>query len=384
MPLVPLRPVLEAAEAHGYAQGAFNVNAVCQAKAVIEIHELLRAPAILQGADLANAFMGGRADFQNGTLEDKKKGAKNIAAAVKKYGEQSPIPVVLHLDHGRDFDSCVAAIEGGYTSVMIDGSSLPYEENVELTREVVKYAHPRGVSVEGELGVLAGVEDHVFAANSTYTNPLTAVDFLKKTGADALAISYGTMHGASKGKDVKLRREIPTAIRECLNHEGISAFLVSHGSSTVPQYIVDEINALGGDIQNAYGISKDELKAAIPCGIRKINVDTDIRLAVTRNLRELFRDFPQLKNDPVVGPVWKLLDEKRAAFDPRAFLPPIMDTVMYGTGEGPALAAVTGAIEKGVKEAVGTLIVEFGSVGRYPLVKMDTLEDMILRYKEGV
>ena len=384
MQLVPLRPVLEAAEAHGYAQGAFNVNAVCQAKAVIEIHELLRAPAILQGADLANAFMGGRADFQNGTLEDKKKGAKNIAAAVKKYGEQSPIPVVLHLDHGRDFDSCVAAIEGGYTSVMIDGSSLPYEENVELTREVVKYAHPRGVSVEGELGVLAGVEDHVFAANSTYTNPLTAVDFLKKTGADALAISYGTMHGASKGKDVKLRREIPTAIRECLNHEGISAFLVSHGSSTVPQYIVNEINALGGDIQNAYGISKDELKAAIPCGIRKINVDTDIRLAVTRNLRELFRDFPQLKNDPVVGPVWKLLDEKRAAFDPRAFLPPIMDTVMYGTGEGPALAAVTGAIEKGVKEAVGTLIVEFGSVGRYPLVKMDTLEDMILRYKEGV
>ena len=384
MPLVPLRPVLEAAEAHGYAQGAFNVNAVCQAKAVIEVHEMLRSPAILQGADLANAFMGGRADFQNGTLEDKKRGAKNIADAVRKYGEASPIPVVLHLDHGRDFDSCVAAIEGGYTSVMIDGSSLPYEENVELTREVVKYAHPRGVSVEGELGVLAGVEDHVFAANSTYTNPLTAVDFLKKTGADALAISYGTMHGASKGKDVKLRREIPTAIRECLNHEGISAFLVSHGSSTVPQYIVDEINALGGDIQNAYGISKDELRAAIPCGIRKINVDTDIRLAVTRNLRELFRDCPALRDDPVVGPVWRLLDEKRAAFDPRAFLPPIMDTVMYGTGEGPALAAVTGAIERGVREAVGTLIVEFGSVGRYPLVRMDTLKEMIRRYKEGV
>ena len=384
MPLVPLRPVLEAAEAHGYAQGAFNVNAVCQAKAVIEVHEMLRSPAILQGADLANAFMGGRADFQNGTLEDKKRGAKNIADAVRKYGEASPIPVELHLDHGRDFDSCVAAIEGGYTSVMIDGSSLPYEENVELTREVVKYAHPRGVSVEGELGVLAGVEDHVFAANSTYTNPLTAVDFLKKTGADALAISYGTMHGASKGKDVKLRREIPTAIRECLNHEGISAFLVSHGSSTVPQYIVDEINALGGDIQNAYGISKDELRAAIPCGIRKINVDTDIRLAVTRNLRELFRDCPALRDDPVVGPVWRLLDEKRAAFDPRAFLPPIMDTVMYGTGEGPALAAVTGAIERGVREAVGTLIVEFGSVGRYPLVRMDTLEEMIRRYKEGV
>ena len=130
----------------------------------------------------------------------KKVGAKNIADAVKKYAENSPIPVVLHLDHGKNFDSCKAAIEGGYTSVMIDGSSLPFDENVELTREVVKYAHERGVSVEGELGVLAGVEDHVFSTTSTYTNPLKAIEFFKKTGVDALAISYGTMHGASKGK----------------------------------------------------------------------------------------------------------------------------------------------------------------------------------------
>ena len=384
MPLVPLRPVLEAAEKYNYAQGAFNVNAVCQAKAVIEVHEMFRSPAILQGADLANAFMGGRTDFANGTLEDKKKGARNIANAVKKYAENSPIPVVLHLDHGRDFDSCVAAIDGGYTSVMIDGSSLPFDENVEVTREVVKYAHARGVSVEGELGILAGVEDHVFAANSTYTNPLSAVEFLKKTGADALAISYGTMHGASKGKNAKLRKEIATAITECLAHEGISAFLVSHGSSTVPQYIVNEINDLGGNIQNAYGISKDELKAAIPCGIRKINVDTDIRLAVTRNLREMFRDHPELKDDAAVGGIWKLLDEKRAAFDPRVFLPPIMDTVMYGTGEGKALEMTTDAIERGVKEAVGSLIVEFGSLGRMPLVEQVTLEDMIQRYREGL
>ena len=155
MPLVPLRPVLDATVKYGYAQGAFNVNAVAQAEAVIAVHEMFRSPAILQGADLANAFMGGRVDFANGTLEDKKKGARNIAEAVKKFAEQSPIPVVLHLDHGKNFDSCVAAIEGGYTSVMIDGSSLPFEENVELTREVVKYAHARGVSVEGELGVLA-------------------------------------------------------------------------------------------------------------------------------------------------------------------------------------------------------------------------------------
>ena len=312
---------MEAAEKHNYAQGAFNVNAVAQAKAVIEMHETFRSPAILQGADLANAFLGGRVDFANGTLEDKTKGARHIANAVKKYGENSPIPVVLHLDHGKDFDSCVAAIDGGYTSVMIDGSSLPLEQNIELTREVVKYAHARGVSVEGELGVLAGVEDHVFASNSTYTNPLKAVEFFKKTGVDALAISYGTMHGASKGKDVKLRKQIPTAIRECLNHEGIRGGLVSHGSSTVPKYIVDEINALGGNIQNAYGISLAELKEAITCGINKINVDTDIRLAVTRNMKELFAGCPELRESPSIGGVYQLLENNKDQFDPRVFLP---------------------------------------------------------------
>ena len=174
MALIPLRPLLEATDKYHFAQGAFNVNAVAQAKAVIEVHEMFRSAAILQGADLANGFMGGRTDFLNATLEDKKIGAKNIAAAVKKYGENSPVPVVLHLDHGKDFDSVKAAIEGGYTSVMIDGSSLPFEENIELTREVVKYAHERGITVEGELGVLAGVEDHVFSASSTYTNPMNA------------------------------------------------------------------------------------------------------------------------------------------------------------------------------------------------------------------
>ena len=212
----------------------------------------------------------------------------------------------------------------------------------------------------------------------------TAIEFFKKTGVDALAISYGTMHGASKGKDVKLRKEIPIAIKECMNHEGIQGALVSHGSSTVPRYIVDEINALGGSIQNAYGISKEELKAAIPCGIGKINVDTDIRLAVTRNFRELFRDHPELKEDARVGGVWKLLDEKRDAFDPRAFLAPIMDTVMYGTGDEGAVALITDAMRRGVKEAVGTLIVEFGSYGKAPLVEPATLEDMAARYaKEG-
>ncbi len=382
MPLIPLRPLLEATVAHGFGQGAFNVNAVAQAKAVIEVHEMFRSAAILQGADLANAFMGGRADFLNGTLEDKKTGAKNIASAVKKYGADSEIPIVLHLDHGKDFDSCVAAIEGGYTSVMIDGSSLPFKENIELTREVVKYAHARGVSVEGELGVLAGVEDHVFSASSTYTNPLDAVEFFQKTGVDALAISYGTMHGASKGKDVKLRKEIAIAIRECMNHLGIFGALVSHGSSTVPRYIVDEINGLGGELTNTYGIALEELKAAIPCGISKINVDTDIRLAVTRNMKELFAKYPEKRNSASIGGIYELLEAKKNQFDPRAFLPPIMDTVMYGNVPDDDVAAIVDCVERGVREVVGTLIVQFGSVGKAPLVKQVSLDEMAERYKK--
>lgn len=381
MALVPLRPLLEATQKYGYAQGAFNVNAVAQAKAAIEVHEMFRSPAILQGADLANAFMGGRADFMNGTVEDKIKGAKNIGDAVKKYGASSPIPIVLHLDHGRDFDSVKAAIAGGYTSVMIDGSSLPFAENIELTREVVVYAHARGVSVEGELGVLAGVEDHVFSASSTYTNPLDALEFIRKTGVDALAISYGTMHGASKGKNVKLRKEIAIAIREILMHEGIFCALVSHGSSTVPQYIVDEINALGGKLTNTYGIALDQLKAAIPAGINKINVDTDIRLAVTRNMKELFAQRPELRQSASIGGVYELLEAKPEQFDPRAFLPPVYDTVMYGTVQDDDRAALVAVIEQGVKEAIGTLIVEFGSYGKAPLVEQKTLDEMIDFYK---
>lgn len=383
MALVPLKPIIDASVKYGYGQGAFNVNAVAQAKAVIEVHEMFRSPAILQGADLANGFMGGCVDFSNATLEDKKRGAKRIADAVRKYGENASIPVVLHLDHGRDFDSCKAAIDGGYTSVMIDGSSLPFEENVELTREVVKYAHSVGVSVEGELGILAGVEDHVFASDSTYTNPMKAIEFFKKTGVDALAISYGTMHGASKGKNVKLRRQIPTAIRECMNHEGIEGGLVSHGSSTVPAYIVEEINAMGGELKNAYGISIEELKEAISCGINKINVDTDIRLAVTRNMKELFQDHVELRESPSIGGVYQLLETNRDKFDPRVFLPPIMDTVMFGNIPDDDTAKIVSCIERGVKEVVGTLIVQFGSYGKAPLVACKTLDEMKEYYREN-
>lgn len=381
--LVPMRTILEAADHNGYAQGAFNVNAVAQAKAVINVHEMFRSPAILQGADLANGFMGGRKDFMNATLEDKKAGAKNIASAVRKYGEYSEIPVALHLDHGRDFDSCKAAIEGGYTSVMIDGSSLPYEENVELTREVVKYAHRTGVTVEGELGVLAGVEDHVFSSGSTYTNPLKAVDFFKKTGVDALAISYGTMHGANKGKNTVIRKEIAIAVKECLRHEGICGFLVSHGSSTVPRYIVDEINALGGNLENANGIDINQLIEVSRCGINKINVDTDIRLAVTRNMKELFAKEVNLRNSASIGAIYELLEKNKSAFDPRIFLTPIMDTIMYGTNPDDDVAKIIKCMEDGVKEVVGTLIVQFGSYGKAPKVEVVSLEQMAEQYKKG-
>jgi fructose-bisphosphate aldolase class II len=381
MSIVSLRPLLEASNKYKFAHGGFNVNAVAQAEAVIKVHEMFRSGAILQAADLANGFMGGRKDFLNATLEDKKIGAKRIADAVRKIGENSPIPIVIHLDHGKDFESVKAAIDGGFTSVMIDGSHLPYEENVELTREVVKYAHPKGVSVEGELGVLAGVEDHVFSQSSTYTNPMKVCDFFKKTGVDCLAISYGTMHGPSKGKNVKLRKEIAIASMENLRHEGIFGALVSHGSSTVPQYIVEEINQLGGNIQNAYGIDINELKSAIPCGIGKINVDTDIRMAVTRNVREYFMNNKDKQTSEAIGDIWKLMNDKKEAFDPRYYLTPIMDTLLTGVEPNQDVSDITNCLRKGVKEVVGSLIVNFGSVGYASKIEHVSLEEMIKRYK---
>ncbi len=383
MPLVPLRPLLETTQKYGFAHGAFNVNTVAQAQAVIEAHEMFRSAAILQGADLANAFMGGRADFMNGTVEDKKIGARRIAEAVKKFGEDSPIPIVLHLDHGRDFESVKAAIDGGYTSVMIDGSHLPFDQNVELTREVVKFAHARGVTVEGELGVLAGVEDDVFSEKSTYTNPMKVCEFFKKTGVDCLAISYGTKHGAVKGDNVKLRKEIVVASMENLKHEGIFGVLVSHGSSSVPAYVVEEINALGGKLKNTSGIPMDQLKSVIPFGVGKINVDTDIRLAVTRNIREYFYNNPKMKKNEVIGSVWDIMEEKADQFDPRVYITPIMDTLITGKDTiDKGILDIIDCFKKGVCEIVGTLIVEFGSVGYAPKVENVSLEEMAERYKK--
>ena len=227
------------------------------------------------------------------------------------------------------------------------------------------------------------MQDHVFAANSTYTNPLSAIEFFRKTKVDALAISYGTMHGANKGKNAVIRKEIAIAIKECMRHEGMEGYLVSHGSSTVPRYIVDEINALGGEITNAYGIDANQLIEAGHCGINKINVDTDIRLAVTRNMKELFARDAALRNSASVGAIYELLEKNKSAFDPRVFITPIMDTVMYGNVPDEDVARICQCIEDGVKEVVGTLIVKFGSYGKAPKVELATLDEMAERYKKA-
>jgi len=381
--LVPMRAILEAADKYRYGQAAFNMNSACQVEAAVRIHELLRSGAILQGAEASNAYMGGAEDFMHGSIEEKRRGAKAIGDAVRRFGADSPIPVALHLDHGKSLESVKACIDGGYTSVMIDGSALPYQDNVDLTREVVRYAHPYGVTVEGELGVLAGVEDHVFSATSTYTNPMQAIDFFRKTGCDALAISYGTCHGANKGKDTKIRREIAIATKECMMHEGISGFLVSHGSSTVPREYVEQINQMGGELKDAYGIDVDQLVDVARCGINKINVDTDIRLATTRNILRLFLDHPELEQSPHIGDICRRMRENRRNFDPRNYLQSIMDTVITGNVPNDDVQKIVACMKDGVMEAIAPLLTQFGSYRKSHLIENVTLEQMADRYKKA-
>ena len=353
--LVPMRAILAAADKYRYGQGAFNMNSVGQIEAAVRIHELLHSGAILQGAEASNAFMGGELDFMHGTIEAKKVGAKRIGDAVKRYGENSPVPIALHLDHGKSIESVKACIDGGYTSV----------------------------TVEGELGVLAGVEDHVFSATSTYTNPMQAVDFFKKTGCDALAISYGTCHGANKGKDTKIRREIAIATKECMLHEGIDGYLVSHGSSTVPQEYVQGINALGGQLENAFGIDVAQLVDVARCGINKINVDTDIRLACTRNLLELFEKEPELRESASIGQLYKDLKKNPKNFDPRNYVASIMDTITLGVVPDAHVQKVVDCMKDGVTESIAPLLVQFGSYRKSHLIEVVTCEQMAERYKKA-
>lgn len=383
MSYTSLYPLMKAAEKGKFAYGAFNVNAFVQVEAAIDTHYTYHSAAILQGAELANGFLSGNPNYTKASLEDKAKGAKLLADAVRAKAATVPIPVVLHLDHGKTFEICKICVDAGYSSVMVDASSMSYEDNVALTREVVKYAHAKGVSVEAELGVLSGVEDDVSAQISTYTNPLTALDFVKKTGVDVLAISYGTSHGANKGKNVKLRKSIAIATKELFLHEGVFAMLVSHGSSSVPPYLVKSINERGGSIQDASGVPADELRPVIQeGGIAKINVDTDIRLAVTNNVRELFLLHPELREDPSVKEIWAYMQANPGQFDPRTYSYPIIDMVLTGKAASPAQALVSDCFYRGTVEALGQNMAVFGQFGSSYLVESPTLEEMAEFYKK--
>ena len=289
MPLIGPKEMFDRAYKEGYAVGAFNVNNMEIIQGIMMAASEERAPLILQVSAGARKYAG-----QNYII-------KLIEAALM----DTDLPVVLHLDHGQDFDICKACVDGGFTSVMVDGSHLPYEENIALTKKVVEYAHARDVWVEAELGRLAGVEEDVVAEKSIYTDPDQAVDFVQRTGCDSLAIAIGTSHGAYKfAGDAKL--DFPRL-------EKISAMmpgypLVLHGSSSVPQEFVDMANEYGGKIGSAKGVPEDLLRKAATMGICKINIDTDIRLAMTANIRKVFAEQPEV-------------------FDPRGYLTPARQAV---------------------------------------------------------
>jgi fructose-bisphosphate aldolase class II len=382
MDLIPMFPILENTLDNNYAQGAFNFTSCQQVKSILEIHEALRSPAIIQVGNIAMGYMGRAVDMNNSTLEEKRKGARNIYSMVKRYGDTVSIPVALNADHVKDFETIKMLIEEGFTSVMIDASHLSFDKNIEMTREVVKHAHPYGVTVEAELGVLAGMEDDIFSQNSTYTNPMKVVEFLKKTKADCLALSYGTKHGVKKGTNVKLRKEIVIAAKENMRHEGIKAVLVSHGSSTVPRYVVDDNNNVGGKIDGAGGVPIEELKEVIKYGIAKINIDTDLRLAITRNIREYLLNSPLKESDPILKEIWNKMVSNPSEIDFRIYLSPIQNLLLDASAQAEGdIRNIIACMEKGVIEIVSSLIVQFGSVGYSNRISRTTLEEMSDIYK---
>ena len=277
--LVNTRDMFAKAIKGGYAIPAFNFNNMEQLQAIVKAAVETKSPVILQVSK-------GARNYANQTLL--RYMAEGAVEYAKELGCEKP-EIVLHLDHGDSFELCKSCVDMGFSSVMIDGSHLPYEENVALTKKVVEYAHQFDVTVEGELGVLAGVEDEVSAEHHTYTNPEEVIDFATRTGCDSLAISIGTSHGAYKFKPEQ------------------SGFpIVLHGSSSVPQEYVDMINQYGGKREAAIGIPDDELRKAAKSAVCKINIDSDSRLAMTAAVRKVFA-------------------EKPAEFDPRKYLGPARD-----------------------------------------------------------
>jgi fructose-bisphosphate aldolase class II len=304
--LVNSREIFAKAMQGGYAIPAFNFNNMEQLQAIIQACVAQKSPVILQ-------VSAGARKYANQTL------LRYMAQGAVEYAKElgCEIPIVLHLDHGDSFEICKSCIEYGFSSVMIDGSHLPYEENVALTKKVVDYAHQYDVTVEGELGVLAGVEDEVSAENSTYTKAEDVEDFVKKTGVDSLAISIGTSHGANKFRPEQCTRNaegilIPPPLRFDILAEiekRIPGFpIVLHGSSSVPQDQVAIINKFGGAMKDAIGIPEEQLRQAARSAVCKVNIDSDGRIVMTAAVRQV-------------------LAEKPAEFDPRKYLGPARDNL---------------------------------------------------------
>ena len=306
--LVNTRDMFSRAINGGYAIPAFNFNNMEQLQAIIKASSDLKSPVILQVSK-------GARNYANPTLL--RYMAQGAVAYAKELGCKHP-EIVLHLDHGDSFELCKNCVDLGFSSVMIDGSSLPYDENVALTKKVVEYAHQFDVTVEGELGVLAGVEDEVASEVSHYTKPEEVIDFTTKTGVDSLAISIGTSHGAYKFKpeqctrDPKTGKLVPPPLAFDILHEieqKLPGFpIVLHGSSSVPQDEVDTINKYGGKLPDAVGIPEEQLREASKSAVCKINIDSDSRLAMTAAIR-------------------KHLAENPGHFDPRQYLTPARDAM---------------------------------------------------------
>ncbi|MBQ2655808.1 MAG: class II fructose-1,6-bisphosphate aldolase, partial [Erysipelotrichaceae bacterium] len=303
MPLVTSKEMFEKAYNGGYAIGAFNVNNMEIIQGITEAAKECNAPVILQVSKGARAYA-------NRTYL-----VKLVEAAVIETG----LPIVLHLDHGDSFETCKSCIDDGFTSVMIDASSKPFEENIAITKQVVEYAHAHGVVVEAELGTLAGVEDEVSvsAEDSSYTRPEDVEEFVRRTGCDSLAIAIGTSHGAYKFKPEQCTRNeegilVPPPLRFDILEEvskRLPGFpIVLHGSSSVPQEYVKMINENGGNMPDAVGVPEDQLRQASKMAVCKINIDSDLRLAMTGTIRKFFNEHPE-------------------KFDPREYLKPARENI---------------------------------------------------------
>jgi fructose-bisphosphate aldolase class II len=352
------------------AIGAFNVNFYSQAEGILEGLRRAGAPGILQASRGANKFQGGPDKI-----------ARMVVAAVDNSGHS--LPVCLHLDHG-DEQAARECIGSGFGSVMLDVSKLEYGANVAATREIVELAHPKGISVEAEIGKLAGVEEDVKAEKTTYADPFLVPNFLDKSGADSLAIAYGTSHGPNKGAGLQnLAVHIVELSYRAMTAYGqnMDRFLVSHGSSTVPPEIVKEINGFGGQIKDARGIPMDRIQAAIKAGIRKVNIDTDLRLGITATFRRYLAEHPGIekRSDELAG-IKKVLDEDPAAVDPRDYFGHIDRAMLRTDPKGTSLEEVMGQVKERVAGHVEHLCRAFGCAGLATEVTGHSLDEMKALY----